>query len=286
MRIEYFKTLILPAGFILLMIVEQVVPLRQRTRPFFRRLLKNLLLTAAVFLVGSLVVRNTGLWASNWTAGRGFGLVFLVSLPKWFRVVAGILLMDLTFYYWHRANHRIRLLWRFHNVHHIDPDLDVSTSFRFHFIEIAYSAIFRIVQMLVIGADPFTYAIYETVFNAETMFHHSNTRLPFRFERWLNKIIVTPRMHGVHHSAVGTETHSNYSVIFPWWDRLNKTLVLNVPQPSIRIGVPGYLEEKDNRFRNLVVMPFVKQKRYWRFADGSPAKSNRDKTVKATSMLP
>jgi len=282
----YFTALILPAIFIVLLLIEQVVPLRQRIRPFFQRLVKNLILTAAVLLVGSLVVRNAGLWTSEWTGERSIGLVLLVPLPKWCRVVMGILLMDLTFYYWHRANHRIRLLWRFHNVHHIDPDLDVSTSFRFHFGEIAYSAVFRIFQMLVIGADPLTYAIYETVFNAETMFHHSNFRLPIKLERWLNKVIVTPRMHGIHHSAVGPETNSNYSVIFPWWDRLNRTLVLNVPQSYIRIGVPGYLEEQDNRLWNLVVMPFVKQKRYWRFADGSPAKSNQDKTVKATRMLP
>jgi sterol desaturase/sphingolipid hydroxylase (fatty acid hydroxylase superfamily) len=221
---------------------------------------------------------------SEWTAERSFGLVFLVPLPQWGRVGIGILLMDLTFYYWHRANHRIGVLWRFHNVHHIDPDLDVSTSFRFHFGEITYSTVFRVLQMLLIGADPMTYVIYETVFNAETMFHHSNIRLPLKMERWLNKVIVTPRMHGIHHSAVGRETNSNYSVIFPWWDRLNRTLVLNVPQSSIRIGVPGYLEEQDNRFRNLLIMPFIKQKRYWCFADGLPVKSNQDKTVKATEM--
>ncbi|MHC4323965.1 MAG: sterol desaturase family protein [Planctomycetota bacterium] len=283
---EYIKVLILPVIFVLLMLIEQVVPLRERTRALFRRLVKNLILTAAVFLVGYLVVRNAGLGTSKLIAGRDFGLVFLVPLPKWCRVAIGILLMDLTFYYWHRANHRIRLLWRFHNVHHIDPDLDVSTSFRFHFGEIAYSAVFRVVQMLVIGADPLTYAIYETVFNTETMFHHSNIRLPFNLERWLNKVIVTPRMHGIHHSAVGPETNSNYGVIFPWWDRLSRTLVLNVPHSSIRIGVPGYLEAQDNRFWNLVIMPFSRQKRYWRFADGSPAKSGRDKTVKAARMLP
>jgi hypothetical protein len=65
---------------------------------------------------------------------------------------------------------------------------------------------------------------------------------------------------------------------------LSKTLVLNVPQSSIRIGVPGYLDVQDNRFWNLLIMPFVGQKRYWRFADGSPARSNRDKTAKAAEM--
>lgn len=277
--------IILPGIFVLLLLTEQIVPLRQRTSPLLPRLVKNLILTAMVFLVGSLVVRSAGIGASVWTAERGIGVVFLVPLPRWCRMAIGVLLMDLTFYYWHRANHRIRLLWRFHNVHHIDPDLDVSTSYRFHFGEIAYSSIFRVFQMLLIGADPMTYAVYETMFSVETMLHHSNIRLPLGLERWLNKVIVTPRMHGVHHSAVGSETNSNYGVISPWWDRLHRTLLLNVPQSSIRIGIPGYLEPQDNGFWNLIKMPFVRQKRYWCYADGLAPKSNRDNTTKATRML-
>jgi sterol desaturase/sphingolipid hydroxylase (fatty acid hydroxylase superfamily) len=138
-------------------------------------------------------------------------------------------------------------LWRFHNVHHIDPDMDVTTAFRFHFAETFYSTAFRIVQVGVAGIIPFTYLLYEFIFVLATMFHHSNLRLPLALERWLNKIIVTPRMHGVHHSAVGPETNSNYSVIFRWWDHIHKTLRLNVPQAKIVIGVPGYLRPKTTR---------------------------------------
>ena len=280
----HLTVIVLPGIFVLLLLAEQVVPLRHRTRPLLRRLAKNLILTATVFLVGSLIVKNAGLGASRWTTQRGIGAVFVVPLPRWCRIAIGIVLMDLTFYYWHRANHRIRLLWRFHNVHHIDPDLDVSTSYRFHFVEIAYSCIFRVVQMLVVGADPVTYVIYETVFSVETMLHHSNARMPLELERWLNRLIVTPRMHGIHHSAVATETNSNYGVIFPWWDRLHRTLLLNVSQSSLRIGVPGYLEPNDNRLWNLMRMPFVKQKRYWCDANGLSPKSNQDRTVKVTRM--
>jgi sterol desaturase/sphingolipid hydroxylase (fatty acid hydroxylase superfamily) len=280
----HLTAIFLPAIFVLLLLAEQVIPLRQRTRPLFWRLVNNLILTAAVFLVGSLIVRNAGLGASRWTTQRGIGVVFVVALPRWCRIAIGILLMDLTFYYWHRANHRIALLWRFHNVHHIDPDLDVSTSYRFHFVEVAYSCVFRVCQMLVVGADPLTYAIYETAFSAETMLHHSNVRLPLGLERLLNRVIVTPRMHGVHHSAVAAQTNSNYGVIFGWWDRLHRTLLLNVPQSSIRIGVPGYLEPKDNRLWNLLRIPFVRQKRYWCFPDKSLPKSNQERDVKVTTM--
>ena len=94
-------------------------------------------------------------------------------------------------------------------------------------------------------------------------FHHSNLRLPIRLERTLNKLIVTPRMHGIHHSQLQHETNSNYGVVFPWWDRLHRTLGLNVPQSEIKIGVPGYSRPEDNRFINALLMPVRKQREYW-----------------------
>ena len=176
--------------------------------------------------------------------------------------------MDLTFYYWHRANHAFRFFWRFHNVHHVDPDLDVSTSFRFHFGEVLYSLGFRALQTYLLGISLFTYLAYELVFQCATLFHHSNVRLPITFERVLNKIIVTPRMHGIHHSIVKDETNSNYSVIFRWWDLMHRTVRLNVEQADVVIGVPAYCNPVDNKFLNLLVLPFRKQREYWRLPNG------------------
>jgi sterol desaturase/sphingolipid hydroxylase (fatty acid hydroxylase superfamily) len=177
--------------------------------------------------------------------------------------------MDLTFYWWHIANHRIGFLWRFHNVHHIDPDLDVSTGFRFHFGEVGMSAVFRVAQVLLIGTSMPAFAVYELVFQGNTLFHHSNLRLPIRLERLLNKVLVTPRMHGIHHSQVQRENNSNYGVVFPWWDRVHRTLGLNIPQAEIAIGIPGYSQPDDNRLRNALLMPFRKQRDYWRRSDGT-----------------
>ena len=268
-----------------LLLTEQIAPLRKRRNPFLRRFLLNMSLTVVVFLVGSVAVRNAALLTSKWSVNNSFGIVPLLSLDKWSRLMLGIVLMDLTFYYWHLANHRIRLLWRFHNVHHLDPDLDVSTSFRFHFVEILYSTVFRVLQVFVLGIAPLTYVVYETIFACCTMFHHSNVRLPLQLERLLNKAIVTPRMHGIHHSAVRGETNSNYSVVFRCWDWLHRTLVLNIRQSSINIGVPGYQEAVDNRLLRLLKMPFVKQKDYWKSTEGSFPKSNQDDNMKVTTML-
>ena len=152
------------------------------------------------------LVRPAALAVLRSTSEVPFGLIHIVPLPPSVRFVVAFLLMDLLFYWWHLANHRIPFLWRFHNVHHIDPDLDVSTAFRFHFGEIAMSAGFRALQIGVIGLSAPMFAAYELVFQANTLFHHSNVRLPIGVERWLALVLVTPRMHGIHHSQARDES--------------------------------------------------------------------------------
>ena len=269
---QFYIGCILAALFVILLIIEFIRPLRRRKNPFLRRFIINIILSALAFITGSLVVRHTALYLTDWTSNQSFGLLHFAKLPIIGQHILGFILMDLTFYYWHRANHIFGILWRFHNVHHLDPDLDVSTSFRFHFFEVLYSTLFRSVQVGLIGIRPVTYIVYEIFFQAATMFHHSNFRLPLRLERWLNIIIVTPRMHGIHHSNIREETNSNYSVIFRTWDRLHKTLCVNIPQADVDIGVPAYRQIQDNSIGHLIMLPFIKQKDYWHFPDGTDSK--------------
>jgi len=264
------STLIWITGtFCALFALERFLPLRRSTRALMGRLVINLILSGLAFLSAAVLVRPAATKALSYSDERSFGLVHLVPVSPAVAFVLAFLLMDLTFYWWHLANHRVPFLWRFHNVHHIDPDLDVSTGFRFHFGEVAMSAVFRVGQVCLIGISAPAFAVYEIVFQANTLFHHSNVQLPITLERWLNHVLVTPRMHGIHHSQVRRETNSNYGVVFAWWDRLHRTLGLNIPQQRIEIGIPGYSRPEDNQFLNAVVMPFRKQRDYWRKPDGS-----------------
>jgi sterol desaturase/sphingolipid hydroxylase (fatty acid hydroxylase superfamily) len=221
------------------------------------------------FVAAVALVQPAAHWALRWSAEKPFGLVHVAALPVWADFTLSFLLMDLAFYYWHLANHRVPFLWRFHNVHHIDPDLDVSTAFRFHFGEITLSSFFTVVQVSLIGISPWTFAIYQLAFQAEVLFHHSNLRLPIGFERLLSKIIVTPRMHGIHHSQVRRENNSNFGTVFTWWDRLHRTLGLNIPQDEVIVGIPAYTLPRDNRVPSALLMPFRKQRDYWRTPDGA-----------------
>ena len=266
---NYPRTPLIVVGiFALLFVLERFFPLRKRTCLLIGHLLVNLSISALAFFVAAVLVRPAALAMLHWANAKTFGVIYLLPLPPLFAFALSFLLMDLGFYYWHIANHQIPFFWRFHNVHHIDPDLDVSTGFRFHFGEVTMSVAFRVVQVILIGLSGWAFAAYELVFQANTLFHHSNLRLPIRFERLLNKVLVTPRMHGIHHSQVRRENNSNFGVVFPWWDRVHRTIGLNIPQAKIAIGIAGYSQPQDNNLRNTLLMPFRKQRDYWRAPDG------------------
>jgi sterol desaturase/sphingolipid hydroxylase (fatty acid hydroxylase superfamily) len=278
-------SLALIAVFLLLLVLEAGLPLRRRTRSRRQRWPVNFALTPGVMAVGLLVVRPVALAVIFWAGGRNFGLLRLVSLPPLAAVLVGLVLMDLTFYWWHRANHRFFLLWRFHGVHHLDPDLDVTTATRFHFGEVLYSTVFRALQVGLLGVDVFTFLLYEVVYQGANMFQHANLRLPLLLERALNKILVTPRMHGIHHSVVSAEVGSNFSVVCRWWDVLHRTLRLNVPQQDITIGVAGYLSPEHNRLWPLVILPFRFSKHYWLWPDGAEPRRDPAATPERPGLM-
>lgn len=260
---------IIGACIIALFILERAFPLRRTKRALAGRLVVNLTFGIIAFITVSLIVRPAAEAALGWTGVNNFGLARLEMIPAVLQPLVAVLLMDITFYWWHRLNHRMPLLWRLHNVHHFDPDLDLSTTFRFHFGELAFSSAFRVVQIGLIGPSLATYLIYEVVFQLGTLFHHSNLRLPIHVERILVRLIVTPRMHGIHHSEVKEETNANYSTVFSFWDRFHRTLRLNIPQDAINIGVPAYAELQDNSLGNSMLSPFRPQRDYWHRGDGS-----------------
>jgi sterol desaturase/sphingolipid hydroxylase (fatty acid hydroxylase superfamily) len=272
--------------FLFLLLLEALFPLRHRTRALVGRLITNLCVSAFAFAVAAGIVRPVGLSLAAWTSAKPFGLLHIVVLPATVQFGLAFLLMDLTFYYWHLANHMIPVLWRFHNVHHIDPDLDVSTALRFHVVEVLLSTGFRVVQVGLIGLSPLMYMIYESVFQGSTLFQHSNVRLPFRVERLLNKVLVTPRMHGIHHSVVEGETNANYATVFSWWDRFHRSLRLDIPQSALVIGIPAYHEPVDNTLWNVLVLPFRTQRAYWCWPNGSrPTRDTAETRARRTQMM-
>ena len=265
--LDYFGTPLLLAALVILFWRQLDRPLRQLRYSVWRRAVRNFIFSAPAFALLRLALIPIPLAAAWWAEQRGFGLLHWTPIPGWLRHVAGFVLMDWAYYWWHYATHTVPILWRFHNVHHTDLDLDITTAARFHFGEIIASIPFRVIVATLFGVSPVTLLVFEIFFEGASLFHHSNWRLPLGLERILNRIIVTPRMHGIHHSIVRRETDSNWGTIFSFWDRLHRTLRIDIAQDEIEIGVAGYRDEKDLTLVRLWRMPFGQQ-RAWRLPDG------------------
>ncbi len=250
----------------------------QRSRPLRRKVEPKLIHDArnlAVAGLGAVALQLTeNPIASRLTAlvqRRKFGLLKLLRLPVWLETALAIVLLDYTLYVWHVLTHKVPFLWRFHLPHHVDLDLDASTALRFHFGELVLSVPWRAGQIIVIGVSPLSLSIWQTLLLVSIVFHHSNVRLRSETERWLNRLIVTPRMHGIHHSIVPGETNSNWSSGLTIWDWLHGTLQLNVTQDIITIGVPAYRNPEDVELLKVLSMPFGKQLPTWQIpGDGEP----------------
>jgi sterol desaturase/sphingolipid hydroxylase (fatty acid hydroxylase superfamily) len=147
--------------------------------------------------------------------------------------VTALVLLDYTLYLWHVLTHRVPLLWRLHAIHHADRDLDVTTAVRFHVGEMLLSIPFRAAQVRVIGASPRALTLWQALLLGSILFHHSNLRLSERADRWLSWLVVTPRLHGIHHAIDARLRESNWSNGLALWDVLHGTRMAGVPQPEI-----------------------------------------------------
>lgn len=269
----WLNALLIGGTFCGLLWLERRRPLRRSVEPKSRRNVRNL--TVAALSAAAIQVTEQPV-AQPLTAlveRRRWGLLKQLSLPVWLEVPLAVALIDYTLYLWHVLVHKVPWLWRFHQPHHVDLDMDASTALRFHFGEMIASVPWRAAQIVGIGVSPLALSVWQTATLVEIMFHHSNVELPVEVERWLCRLIVTPRMHGIHHSIVPEETDSNWSSGLTLWDWLHGTLRLDIPQDAITIGVPAYRKPEEVTLPKVLAMPFVEQRDGWRLpGDGIPSR--------------
>ncbi|GAB5389430.1 MAG: hypothetical protein Alpg2KO_23980 [Alphaproteobacteria bacterium] len=234
----------------LLLVAERLRPLApdmglKRTLPRWGRVAVLFAINSAMSLAVVLPVTALAADHAPWTRPD--------ALPVWASVIASIILLDVWIYWWHRANHEIPFLWQFHEVHHLDETLDVTSAVRFHFGEVFLAALVR-AAVVWAAAIPFWHVVvFETMVLLNAAFHHSNIALPRRVEAALSRLIVTPSIHWVHHHAIRSDTDSNYANFLSIWDRLFGSASPTTRTPEMKIGVEG---KPDHPWHALLIRPF------------------------------
>jgi sterol desaturase/sphingolipid hydroxylase (fatty acid hydroxylase superfamily) len=218
--------------FTLFAMLEAYAPRRARRQPRQTRWFTNL----SIVVIDSIALRAMAIGAPLLAIGAaidaqslGIGLLNTIALPIWAKIVLAVLILDLAIWAQHMVSHKVPLFWRFHQMHHADRDIDVSTALRFHPFEILGSMLVKIAVVYALGAPPVAVLVFEIILNATAMFNHANWRLPLGLDRALRLVLVTPDMHRVHHSNIRSECDSNYGFALSIWDRIFGTYIA---QPS------------------------------------------------------
>ncbi len=243
--------------FILLLLLENFMQRHPTVDSKPRRLGINLGLTAVNVILLRLIFGGAAVGAAYFASERGWGVLNYLDLPAWLELGAAVMFLDFSIYLQHVLVHMVPFFWRFHVVHHSDLDLDVSSGFRFHPVEILGSMLYKIGLILALGPSPVAVVVFEAILNGMAQFTHSNLPLPEKLDAALRRVFVTPDMHRIHHSVEVRETNSNYGFNFSLWDRMLGTYIEQAkkPQPEIMIGVEAFRRPEQVTFLKLLAMP-------------------------------
>lgn len=254
---------LIPARLVLPVVLLTLFWMWETWRPYFdwkagrlRHAAHNLALTLFNAVVLGVVLGTATVFVADWTTHNGWGLLNRIDAPLAVQFIMAVVLLDVWMYLWHRANHAVPLLWRFHRMHHSDNRMDVTTATRFHLGEHVGGNVLRLGLILLLGFQIWHIVVYEMLVIGITQFHHANISLG-RLDRWLRLVIVTPDMHKVHHSRWRPETDSNYSTVFSIWDRLARSFRMRSEPQTLHFGLDEFDEPEWQSFWGMLKTPFV-----------------------------
>lgn len=212
-----------------------------------------------VRLMAAFVIPLAAVAAAIYAENHSIGILNWIALPFWLEVLLAVMILDCGIWFQHLVSHKIPMLWMFHQMHHADRDIDVTTGLRFHPVEIGLSMLYKIVLVFILGPAPVAVVLFEVILNGSAMFNHANVKLPLWLDRIVRVLFVTPDMHRVHHSIIKREHDTNYGFALSIWDRMFGTYT---DQPSeghddMTIGLAAYQHDGPTRLLWSLKLPFV-----------------------------
>jgi sterol desaturase/sphingolipid hydroxylase (fatty acid hydroxylase superfamily) len=192
MTIEWLATyqpLLVPVMLGLTVLLETARPLAQMDSRRWRHTRRNIVMGALAFVTfGALGGVKAG--TSAWVGVHHFGVLNVVALPSAVRILVSFLAIDLVNYIGHRLQHGVPWLWRFHRVHHSDPQFDATSSLRFHPFEAVVEVSYQSVAVLVFGIDLDAVVLFDTILLAILYVQHANVDWSERLDRLARLVFV------------------------------------------------------------------------------------------------
>jgi len=251
--------MILVGLFIGFLALETVAPQNQLSTQTNVRWLVNFSLVGINMTITRLVEPFLGILLAVFFTQHSIGLFNQVDLPIAATIIFSIVILDLKQYFFHRASHSLALIWRVHQIHHSEKELDLTSGYRFHPFEAVLSQFFTAILIMAFGMPVEALLLVSLLVHFWNFFTHGNFRINSKLDQYLQWLIVTPSMHRVHHSLNHQYYDKNFGNIFSVWDRLFGSYVdsrtLN-EEALNQFGLPSLQETKGPGVIQLLVMPF------------------------------
>lgn len=157
---------------------------------------------------------------------------------KWYYIPLGYLIYELNSFIRHYAAHKIRLLWCSHAVHHSPTELSASVTLTTAYLENIYTDIFAASFCTLMGLSPslfFFVMILDSIWGA--FVHVSEKTLKNGRLGFLEKLILTPSHHRVHHASNDLYMDTNFCSIINLWDRLFGTYQEEKEEEPVKYGI-------------------------------------------------
>ena len=235
---DLFRTIVFLSVLALMYLLESLWSERPWETPRWKRLAVHSSLTVINTALLRLFAIGPLLLLIQWVSQAGWGLTHALGLFGAKEILVTFVLYDCYDYWWHRFNHRLPLLWRFHSVHHLDTHCDVTTALRFHPGELFFSAAAKALFILVWGPSLWAFVLSEMGITAFSQLHHSNVDLPDPYEEKMRFAYITPRIHASHHTVSFRTRNANFGTIFSVWDRIFGTFQEPDKEEMTQLGLP------------------------------------------------
>ncbi len=262
--INYFSSIpsshragILAGGIALFWLLESAFPFFKFQYNKWQHAGINIFFTITTIII-NFVLAFILLQTADYAFTNKIGLLnWLPSMNIVMYTIVGLLLMDfIGAYLAHFTEHKIKILWRFHLIHHSDTYIDTTSGNRHHPGESIIRFVFTTLGVLIVGCPMWMVFMYQTLSVVATQFTHANICLPKKWDKLMSYIIVSPDMHKIHHHYKLPYTDSNYGNIFSIWDRIFGTY-LYMERENIVYGIDTHMDPKENnQLGNLLKIPF------------------------------
>lgn len=265
--------------FVCMALLEARYPARKAVLDRKTRWVGNLSMVVLGALISRVLLPATLVGVSVWAQQEGFGLFNVMlgyaqsgssltgisddveSSGVVFAAIVtlSVILLDMIIYWQHRLFHTVPLLWRFHKMHHADSHVDTTTGLRFHPVEIGISLGVKAAAVTLLGIPAVAIVIFEVALNGFALFNHANIRLSQKWDDKVGRVLITQRLHRIHHSQAKAESNSNYGFSVSWWDRLFNSFTprAQYSDETLPIGQKDVPAVKENAsIRALLMQPF------------------------------